>query len=291
MESFQWGIKNSGRATSDSFDFHGWAQHSRCSSTDVSRQVNKTETRKEQKNTANVLVNIKNVRRTHWKINKQVTLLILASNCLTKSQSPVHMNTNIETYTCNIQSQWQEHTATQRRISKQRRCRKVCWHTSPGLPFCWSQVNGRWAYWQQCTKHTKSCHDPDIERSTWQGVWREKVKEQVGCVTERLDQRWLRDRSRNKNFVKIVADTRNNGKILIAESEDFIFLYNKKSKTLDHWWMNWGRKAVTKKERGVIGPLNWWPLVNRGQYRDTCNFLEHRLNTVADLVREYMGQL
>ena len=64
----------------------------------------------------------------------------------------------------------------------------------------------------------------------------EKVKEQVGCVMDRLDQRWLRDRSRNKNFIKIVADTRNNGEILIAESEDFIFLYNNKSKTLDHWW-------------------------------------------------------
>ena len=73
----------------------------------------------------------------------------------------------------------------------------------------------------------------------------EKVKEQVGCVMDRLDQRWLRDRDRNKNFVKIVADTRNNGEILIAEREDFIFLYNNKSKTLDHWWMKRRRKAVT----------------------------------------------
>ena len=32
-------------------------------------------------------------------MNRQVTLLILASNCLTKPLSPVHMNTNIETYT------------------------------------------------------------------------------------------------------------------------------------------------------------------------------------------------
>ena len=67
---------------------------------------------------------------------------------------------------------------------------------------------------------------------------------------DRLDQRWLRDRNRKKSFVKIVADTRNNGEILIAESEDFIFLYNNKSKTLDHWWMKRGRKAVTEKERG-----------------------------------------
>ena len=78
-----------------------------------------------------------------------------------------------------------------------------------------------------------------IERKAREkGFCIEKIKEQVGCVMDRLVQRWLRDRSRNKNFVKIVADTRNNGKILIAESEDFIFLYNKKSKTLDHWWMN-----------------------------------------------------
>ena len=34
-------------------------------------------------------------RRTHCKINRQVTLLILASNgCLTKTQNPVHMNTD-----------------------------------------------------------------------------------------------------------------------------------------------------------------------------------------------------
>ena len=121
-----------------------------------------------------------------------------------------------------------------------------------------------------------------------EGFCIEKVKEQV-CVTDRLDQRWLRDRNRNKSFVKIVADTRNNGEILIAESEDFIFLYNNESETLDHWWMKRGRKAVTEKERGVIGPLNWWPPVNRDQYSDACSFLEHRLNTVADLVREYMG--
>ena len=56
-----------------------------------------------------------------------------------------------------------------------------------------------------------------------------------------------------------------------------------------NWWMKRGRKAVTEKERGVNGPLNWWPPVNRDQYRDAYSFLEHRFNTVADLVREYMG--
>ena len=210
-----------------------------------------------------------------------------------------------------------------------------------------------------------------------EGFCLEKVKEQVGCVMDRLDQRWLRDRSRNKNFVKIVANTRNNAEVLIAESEDLIFPYNNKSKTLDHWcmkrgrkavtekergvigplnwwmkrgrkavtekergvigplnlwmkrgrkavtekergvigplnwWMKRGRKAVTEKERGVIGPLNWWmkrgrkavtekergvigplswgPPVNFDHYKDACSFLKHRLNTVADLVREYMG--
>ena len=116
---------------------------------------------------------------------------------------------------------------------------------------------------------------------------RQKQK-QVGCVMDRLDQRWLRDRNRSKSVVKVVADTRNNGEILMAESEDVIFLYNK-SQTLDHRWMKRGRKAVTERERGVIGPLNWWPPVSRDQYRDACSFLEHRLNTVADLVREYMG--
>ncbi len=130
---------------------------------------------------------------------------------------------------------------------------------------------------------------PTERKAREEGFCIEKVKEQVGCVMDRLDQRWLRDRNRNKSFVKIVADTRNNGEILIAESEDFIFLYNNKSKTLDHWWMKRGRKAVTERERGVIGPLNWWPPVSRDQYRDACSFLEHRLNTVADLVREYMG--
>ena len=99
---------------------------------------------------------------------------------------------------------------------------------------------------------------------------------------DRLDQRWLRDRNRSKSVVKVVADTRNNGEILMAESEDVIFLYNK-SQTLDHRWMKRGRKAVTERERGVIGPLNWWPPVNRDQYSDACSFL------VADLVREYMG--
>ena len=130
---------------------------------------------------------------------------------------------------------------------------------------------------------------PTERKAREEGFCIEKVKEQVGYVMDRLDQRWLRDRNRNKSFVKIVADTRNNGEILIAESEDFIFLYNNKSQTLDHRWMKRGRKAVTERERGVIGPLNWWPPVIRDQYRDACSFLEHRLNTVADLVREYMG--
>ena len=42
-------------------DLTSMAEHS---STDGSRRVNKTETKKEQENTANVLVNKKNVRRT-----------------------------------------------------------------------------------------------------------------------------------------------------------------------------------------------------------------------------------
>ena len=49
------------------------------------------------------------------------------------------------------------------------------------------------------------------------------------------------------------------------------------------------RTKSEKKERGVIGPLSWWPPVNHDLYRNACSFLEHRLNTVADLVREYMG--
>ena len=65
-------------------------------------------------------------------------------------------------------------------------------------------------------------------------------------AVHKTHQRWLRDINRNKSFVKIVADTRSNGEVLIAESEDFIFLYNNKSKTLDHWWMKRGRKAVTE---------------------------------------------
>ena len=99
---------------------------------------------------------------------------------------------------------------------------------------------------------------PTERKAREEGFCIENVKEQVGCVMDRLDQRWLRDRNRNKSFVKIVVDTRNDGEILIAESEDFIFLYNNKSQTLDHCWMKRGRKAVTEKERGVIGPLNCW---------------------------------
>ena len=41
----------------------------------------------------------------------------------------------------------------------------------------------------------------------------------------------MAEKNRNKSFVKIVADTRNNGEILIAES-DFVFLYNNKRKRL-----------------------------------------------------------
>ena len=59
---------------------------------------------------------------------------------------------------------------------------------------------------------------PTEGKAREEGFCIEKVKEQVGCVMDRLDQRWLRDRNRNKSFVKIVADTRNNGEILITES-------------------------------------------------------------------------
>ena len=48
-------------------------------------------------------------------------------------------------------------------------------------------------------------------------------------------------------------------------------------------------KAVTERERGVVGPLNWWPPVSRDQYTDACISLEYHLNTVAALVREYLG--
>ena len=53
--------------------------------------------------------------------------------------------------------------------------------------------------------------------------------------------------------------------------------------------MDEARTKSEKKERGVIGPLSWWLPVNHDLYRNACNFLEHRLNTVADLVSEYMG--
>ena len=61
MESFQCGIKNSGRATSDSFDL----QHSHGAAVQTEAAKSTKQTRKEQKNTANVLVNRKDVRRTH----------------------------------------------------------------------------------------------------------------------------------------------------------------------------------------------------------------------------------
>ena len=54
----------------------------------------------------------------------------------------------------------------------------------------------------------------------------EKVTEQVSCVKDRIDQRGPRDsNSRNKDLRKIVRDTRNNGEILVAESEDFIIIF------------------------------------------------------------------
>ena len=52
---------------------------------------------------------------------------------------------------------------------------------------------------------------PTERKAREEGFCIEKVKEQVGCVMNRLDQRCLRGRNRNKNFVKIVADTRSNG--------------------------------------------------------------------------------
>ena len=40
---------------------------------------------------------------------------------------------------------------------------------------------------------------PTERKAREEGFCIEKVKEQVGCVMDRLDQRWLRDRNRNKN--------------------------------------------------------------------------------------------
>ena len=39
---------------------------------------------------------------------------------------------------------------------------------------------------------------PTERKAREEGFCIEKVKEQVGCVMDRLDQRWLRDRNRNK---------------------------------------------------------------------------------------------
>ena len=52
---------------------------------------------------------------------------------------------------------------------------------------------------------------PTEKKAREEGFCIEKVKEQVGCVM-------MAERNRNKSFVKIVADTRSNGEILIAES-------------------------------------------------------------------------
>ena len=215
----------------------------RCSSTDGSRQVNKTETRKEQKNTANVLVNRKNVRRMDWKIIRQVTLLILASNCLTKPQSPVHMNTNIETYTSQHEvfspcldsheaaagvfaratfrdkdKNTQLHSGEYRYSVAEAKCVDTqapifpTVHPRSGIPTEGEPTDSS-------TQNTPTAAMTPTERQAREeGFCIEKVKEQVDCVMDRLDQRWLRDRNRNKSFVKIVADTRNNGEILIAES-------------------------------------------------------------------------
>ena len=222
--------------------------------------------------------------------------MILVSNCLTKPQSPVHTCLDSHEAAAGVfaratfrDKDKNTHSGEYQNGVNAANCVKTPAPVFPtvdprsGIPTQGEPADSR-------TQNTPAAAMTPTERKAREeGFCIEKVKEQVGCVMDRLEQRRLRDRSRNKNFVKIVADTCNNGETLTAESEDFIFLYNNKSKTLDHWWMKRGRKAVTERERGVIGPLNWWPPVSRDQYRDACSFLEHRLNTVADLVREYMG--
>ena len=169
-------------------------------------------------------------------------MLILASNCLTKPQSPVHMNTNKEMYTTHHSTGFLPRVLTRMKrllvcLHVQHSKTRTRTHSYSG-EYQYSVVEAKCVDTQalvfpavdprsgvpteseptnSSTQNTPTAAIIPTERKAREeGFCIEKVKEQVGCVMNRLDQRCLRGRNRNRNFVKIVADTRSNGELVAA---------------------------------------------------------------------------
>ena len=75
----------------------------------------------------------------------------------------------------------------------------------------------------------------------------DEIKQKVGEVTDRYEQKFLLDRRGNNTLVNSVLDKHHGNEKLICKSDDFLFIFDCKLQQTSKWFIN-HRKAVWSQE-------------------------------------------
>ena len=117
----------------------------------------------------------------------------------------------------------------------------------------------------------------------------DEVKTHVGSVTDKCQQKQLRDTTRNKKIKKTVYDRRRGQRALYCESDDLVVYYDIVSEEFG-WFIKIAREqCLSEEEKEILSCLRNWEAITDSSFAESCADVEIYLETVAKLVRVLLG--
>ena len=114
------------------------------------------------------------------------------------------------------------------------------------------------------------------------------VKTKVGSIMNVSKQTLLRDRSRNRDFVKVAADTDGGQERLLMRTDDFVFVYDGDTKSYVNWFIIGARYTRNVSQNRLLSKIEHAPEVDVTQYRMFHRYQMDML-ILSALVRAYLG--
>ena len=135
----------------------------------------------------------------------------------------------------------------------------------------------------------EECERESIEKLVHeQGYNVEDAKLCVSGITSRIKQSCLRQENRNTAFSKTVVDSRSNRRVIICESDDYVFLCDCKQRVRS-WFIKQFDGQMSDQDRDALSCLRKWGPVDPGLYKEYYDLLQRDLEAVSRAVRYFLG--
>ena len=144
----------------------------------------------------------------------------------------------------------------------------ICASVSEGnIPLLCSAVNDRCDSDTDIVENSDSDFGAVGQLAQDAGYALDDIKVKVGAIFDRNIQASLRDKSRNRDFHRIVGYQNSAGsECLACQSDDFVFLFNCRTGDVIKWFIIKHPTRLTQMEKEILDNIKHWLLVDRMKY-------------------------